>query len=83
MTNRLDRLEQRGLIRRTPDPQDRRGVRIELTGDGRRLYKDAVAVQAQKEALVAAALNDHEKKQLNALLRRLMLEFEQREGKSA
>ena len=81
MTNRLDRLERRGLVQRTPDPDDRRGVRIEATPEGRRLYKDAVAVQAQKEALVAAALNEREKQRLNALLRRLMLEFERREDK--
>jgi DNA-binding MarR family transcriptional regulator len=80
MTNRLDRLEDAGLVRRLPDPSDRRGIQVELTDDGRRLYEDAIGVQARKEALVAAALNDKEKKQLNALLRRLMLEFERAEG---
>ncbi len=80
MTNRLDRLEQAGLIRRLPDPDDRRGVVVELTEEGRSLYQQAVGVQAKKEALVTAALNEREKKQLNALLRRLMLEFERRES---
>lgn len=80
MTNRLDRLEQAGLIRRLPDPDDRRGVLVELTDEGRRLYQQAVGVQAKKEALVTAALNEREKKQLNSLLRRLMLEFERRES---
>jgi DNA-binding MarR family transcriptional regulator len=80
MTNRLDRLEQAGLIRRLPDPDDRRGVVVELTEEGRRLYQQAVGVQAKKEALVTAALNEREKKQLNSLLRRLMLEFERREN---
>jgi DNA-binding MarR family transcriptional regulator len=80
MTNRLDRLEQAGLIRRLPDADDRRGVVVELTEEGRRLYQQAVGVQAKKEALVTAALNEREKKQLNALLRRLMLEFERRES---
>ncbi len=80
MTNRLDRLEQAGLIRRLPDPDDRRGVVVELTEEGRRLYQQAVGVQAKKEALVTAALNEREKKQLNSLLRRLMLEFERRES---
>ena len=32
MTARLDRLEEAGLIRRRPDPEDRRGVQVELTG---------------------------------------------------
>src|SRR5436190_10728273 len=31
MTNRLDRLEKSGLVRRVPDPRDRRGVLVELT----------------------------------------------------
>ena len=79
MTNRLDRLEEAGLIRRLPDPDDRRGVVVELTDEGRRLYQQAVGVQAKKEALITDALNDREKKQLNSLLRRLMLEFERRE----
>jgi DNA-binding MarR family transcriptional regulator len=80
MTNRLDRLEQAGLIRRLPDADDRRGVVVELTEEGRHLYQQAVGVQAKKEALVTAALNEREKKQLNSLLRRLMLEFERRES---
>ena len=36
-------------------------------------------MQAQKEALVAAALTVREKSRLNSLLRQLMLEFERRE----
>jgi DNA-binding MarR family transcriptional regulator len=85
MTNRLDRLQEAGLVRRLPDPSDRRGVLVELTAKGRKVYNEAVGVQARKEALVAAALKDNEKEQLNALLRRLMLEFERREegGKGA
>jgi DNA-binding MarR family transcriptional regulator len=79
MTNRLDRLEQAGLVRRLPDTRDRRGVIVELTERGRETYQRAVGVQAKKEELVTAALNEREKKQLNALLRRLMLEFERRE----
>lgn len=80
MTNRLDRLEAAGLVRRKPDPNDRRGIHVEVTDEGRRLYEETVGVQATKEALVAAALTATEKKQLNALLRRLMLEFERMSG---
>jgi DNA-binding MarR family transcriptional regulator len=79
MTNRLDRLEEAGLVRRLRDPDDRRSVLVELTDHGRETYRSAVGVQAQKEALVAAALNPREKSQMNALLRKLMLEFERRE----
>jgi DNA-binding MarR family transcriptional regulator len=80
MTNRLDRLEQAGLVRRLPDPSDRRAIQVELTREGRKLYEDAIGVQGRKESLVAAALTNSEKKQLNALLRRLMIEFERAEG---
>jgi len=80
MTNRLDRLEQAGLVRRLPDPDDRRGILVELTPDGKRVYEDAVGAQGRKESLVASALSVPEKKQLNALLRRLMIEFERAEG---
>jgi DNA-binding MarR family transcriptional regulator len=80
MTNRLDRLEGTGLVRRLPDPNDRRGIQVELTEKGRQLYEESVGVQAKKESLVAAALSQSEKKQLNALLRRMMLEFERAEG---
>ena len=79
MTNRIDRLEHGGLVRRLPDPDDRRGVIVELTDAGHKAWEDSVAAQAAKESLVAAALTKDEKRQLNALLRRLMLEFERRE----
>src|SRR5438876_485334 len=79
MTNRIDRLEHAGLVRRLPDHDDRRGVIVELTEAGHKAWEDSVAAQAAKESLVAAALTKDEKRQLNALLRRLMLEFERRE----
>ena len=76
MTNRLDRLEEAGLIRRVRDPDDRRGVKIELTDAGKRVWTESTSAQARKEALVASALTKREQTQLNSLLRKLMLEFE-------
>lgn len=76
MTNRLDQLEKAGLVRRLPDPDDRRGVLVEPTDKGSKLWKTAIGVQARKEALVASALNEDEKAQLNDLLRRMMLVLE-------
>ena len=79
MTNRLDRLEEAALLRRLPDPNDRRGVLVELTDKGEHTWEEALRSGAANEALIAAALTDDEKRQLNALLRRLMREFERRE----
>jgi DNA-binding MarR family transcriptional regulator len=80
MTNRLDRLEEAGLLRRLPDPDDRRGILVELTAEGKRVYEQAIGVQGRKEAFFASALSKTEQKQLNALLRRIMIEFERAEG---
>jgi DNA-binding MarR family transcriptional regulator len=80
MTSRLDQLEKAGLVRRLRDPEDRRGVLVEPTEKGKKLWERTIGVQAQKEALVAEALNERERRELNALLRRVMLAFEEREG---
>lgn len=80
MTNRLDNLERRGYVRRLPDPDDRRGVIVELTEAGQTLWAQTVEAQAQKENLVAEALTLGEKRQLNDLLRRLMNAFEEHHG---
>jgi DNA-binding MarR family transcriptional regulator len=76
MTNRLDRLEQAGLVRRLPDPKDRRALQVELTDEGHRVWKESIGAQATKEASIASALDDEEKRELTALLRKLMLSFE-------
>lgn len=43
MTKRIRRLERRGLVRREPNPADRRGVVAVITDDGRVLKRQAVA----------------------------------------
>ena len=78
MTNRLDHLERGGFVRRLRDPDDRRGVLVELTPKGLLLHREAIGVQAEKEALLAEALTQREKEQLNDLLRRVMLALESR-----
>ena len=75
MTNRLDRLEQAGLVRRLPDPEDRRGVLVEPTEAGHAAWDAAVVTQADREARIASVLTNDEKEQLHALLRRLMSAF--------
>ena len=80
MTNRLDQLESAGLVRRLPDPDDRRSIQVELTDKGRRTWERAVAAQAEKEVAFASALGEREKEQLTRLLRKLMLWFDAREN---
>jgi DNA-binding MarR family transcriptional regulator len=81
MTNRLDRLEEAGLVVRAPNADDRRGILVEITEAGMRVWHESVGVQAEKEALVtAAALDAREREELNGFLRRLMLSFERSEG---
>ena len=80
MTNRLDNMERRGLIRRLDDPDDRRGVIVELTHEGKAFWDATVAAQAEKESLVDSVLGEREKRELNDLLRRLMRAFEDVHG---
>jgi DNA-binding MarR family transcriptional regulator len=77
ITNRLNQLESRGLIRRLPDSEDRRAIKVELTSEGWQRWQDSVGAQAHKEALIASALTQPEKQTLNELLCRLMLQFEE------
>ncbi len=83
MTNRLDQLEEAGLVRRLPNPKDRRGLLVELTEAGQRVWQESVGAQGEKESLIAAAaLDETEREQLNAFLRRLMIAFERTESGS-
>jgi DNA-binding MarR family transcriptional regulator len=75
MTNRLDRLEEAGLVRRVPDPDDRRGVLVEPTEKGHAAWDRATGTAASREALVASVLSESEKEELHSLLRRLMAAF--------
>jgi DNA-binding MarR family transcriptional regulator len=78
MTTRLDHLEREGLVRRLRDPDDRRGVIVELTAKGRKKHDRAMGVQAEKEKLLATALSAREMEQLNSLLRRVMITLQER-----
>lgn len=76
ITSRLDRLERRGLLRRLPDPQDRRGVLVELTDEGKEVIDAAVLANTASERQVAAQLNPDEIEQLDQLLRKMLTGLE-------
>ena len=47
LTSLIDRLEARSLVRRTPDPSDRRAVRVTLTAKGQRLFRAAARIHVE------------------------------------
>jgi len=71
MTSRLDRLERLGLIRRVPNPEDRRSVEIELTPEGVRLVDAAVSAHVAAEQAMLAPLSTRERQQLDRLMIKL------------
>jgi DNA-binding MarR family transcriptional regulator len=77
MTNRIDRLEEDGLVTRTPDPHDRRSILVALTPKGRRIVDAALTRHVAKEEELLAALSPKENKELARLLRKLLASFEQ------
>src|SRR5271154_4480398 len=76
MTNRLDHLEQRGLVRRRPDPTDARSVRVQLTSAGRRRVDAALEDLVQREHAILGALDAAERTGLAELLRRVVAPFD-------
>jgi DNA-binding MarR family transcriptional regulator len=73
MTNRLDRLEEMELVRRLPDPSDRRGRLVELTAKARRLVDKAVVDHIADEERLITPLSRAERARLAELLRKLLL----------
>jgi DNA-binding MarR family transcriptional regulator len=72
MTNRIDRLATRGLVRRLPDPADGRGVMVRLEDPGRVLADSALADLLRTERDVLAVLGAGEHERLSGLLRDLL-----------
>ncbi len=77
MTHRIDRLEQAELVKRIPEPSDRRGTRIELTDKGFNIIEKAVEAHVINEHLVISVLEASERKALTQLLRKLLVSFEE------
>jgi len=72
MTGRLDKLERAGLLRRSPDPHDRRGLQVTLTEKGLNVVDEAVAAGLAAETEALSALDDEQAGQLADLLRELL-----------
>jgi len=76
MTNRIDRLEAKGLVARVPDPNDGRGVQVVLTEAGRTRVDDALTDLLAHEREILSALPAHDRDELADLLRRLTVPFD-------
>jgi DNA-binding MarR family transcriptional regulator len=74
MTNRLDRLEESGLVERRPDPDDRRGLIVRLTEKGTELVDKAAKVRFDQANEAVSSLSGEERSQLVALLRKLVVD---------
>ncbi len=78
LTGVLDRLEAKGLIKRTPVAADRRSTRIHLTEKGDRLFQKTFAAHISFiRPYFERALNTAEAEQLRALLIRLRQSFQE------
>ncbi|MEU1035132.1 MarR family transcriptional regulator [Streptomyces mirabilis] len=73
MTGRLDKLERAGLLRRSPDPHDRRGLQVTLTDKGLRLIDEAVGAGLAVQTEALAHLDEEQAGQLASLLRELLM----------
>lgn len=71
VTQLMDRLATEGLVRRIPDPDDRRSVLAQITAEGRKKYEQATKVMATAEAELFSTMDEAERSGLLRLLERL------------
>ena len=70
VTQLMDRLEAERLVRRVPDPHDRRSVLAEITEVGRERCARGLRAEAAAEAEILGPLSPDHREQLAALLAR-------------
>ena len=71
MTNRIDRLEDRGLVERDRDPEDRRGVLVRLTSAGRKLVDAAIEARLGIANEQLSSLSQQERQAISSGLRKI------------
>ena len=76
MTNRIDGLVSRGLVERRTDPNDGRGILVQMTRRGQERVDDAISTLLTAEAELLEHLSASDQERLSALLRKLSLDFD-------
>jgi DNA-binding MarR family transcriptional regulator len=76
MTNRLDKLESKGLIKRVHSTEDRRSVTVGLTEKGLATIDDAIEEHVRIQHTLVDHLSDTEMPELNQLLKTWLVAFE-------
>lgn len=79
MTNRIDRLEQDGIVTRLRDPSDRRSVIVQLTPKGIDLANTVMPILFEREQQLLASFTAEELKAFTPLLRKLLVFLEETE----
>ncbi|WP_329127913.1 MarR family winged helix-turn-helix transcriptional regulator [Streptomyces sp. NBC_01465] len=74
LTGLVDRTAKHGLVRREPDPQDRRAVRVALTDEGAVLAEKFYADTCRRIELLSAGLADDDRDKLAELLGRVVVD---------
>jgi DNA-binding MarR family transcriptional regulator len=77
ITHRIDRLEKSELVKRIPDPSDRRGCLISLTDRGFCLIEQVVEAHIDNEHQILKILEDQEKEVLTIILRKMLFTLEE------
>ena len=80
MTAQLDQLEERGLVRRSPHPEDRRAIYVTLTRPGQKLVDKAIEIYNAGHKRMLADLSSSERQALDGLLRKLLISLEASNG---
>jgi MarR family transcriptional regulator, multiple antibiotic resistance protein MarR len=72
MTRMIDRLQQKGLVRRVPHPDDRRAMNLELTVAGKALFPQLVAAKDRVQAQFLRGFSKDDAHALESLLHRML-----------
>ncbi len=73
ITARIDKMADKGLVKREPDPDNRRIVVVALTRRGRELINKVIESHVAHEVELMKGLSDDEQEQLAELLRKLLV----------